>query len=147
MQIRFEADPHLPADQIEVILRAAQRTPQVQAIEQALTTTNLPGLPVKLADQIMLIKLAELVKIEVDDEELSYSLVDRVIKTTGHLNRVIPKLDQRFVQVSRSCVLNLDHLQSLENSWGSGMVARLTGGQKAAVSRRFVKVICERLGI
>ena len=54
---------------------------------------------------------------------------------------------RNFIQVSRHTVINIDHLESLSDSFSGNMTAKLTNQLKTDVSRRYVKLLMDYLGI
>ena len=77
---------------------------------------------------------------EVMDYLEQFSVVNQV---------VIPiKTDDRsFLQISRHAVMNIDHLESLSDSFSGNMMAKMTGGVKSSVSRKYVKSLMDYLGV
>jgi len=52
-----------------------------------------------------------------------------------------------FLQISRHAVMNIDHLESLSDSFSGNMMAKMTGGVKSSVSRKYVKSLMDYLGV
>ena len=53
----------------------------------------------------------------------------------------------KFLQISRHAVMNIDHLESLSDSFSGNMMAKMTGGVKSSVSRKYVKSLMDYLGV
>ncbi|MFR8938034.1 MAG: LytTR family transcriptional regulator DNA-binding domain-containing protein, partial [Streptococcus sp.] len=47
----------------------------------------------------------------------------------------------------RHAVMNIDHLESLSDSFSGNMMAKMTGGVKSSVSRKYVKSLMDYLGV
>jgi two-component system LytT family response regulator len=63
------------------------------------------------------------------------------------LNRIEQRLDPlHFFRVSRSCILRLDAIASLEPDVGYGLIARLRDGIEVEVSRRAAQQLRARMG-
>ncbi|MCB6443015.1 LytTR family DNA-binding domain-containing protein, partial [Streptococcus salivarius] len=71
-----------------------------------------------------------------------------IYQTTETLTRFQQRINSsNFIQVSRHAVINIDHLESLSDSFSGNMTAKLTNQIKTEVSRRYVKLLMEYLGI
>lgn len=149
MKVKFQKDPSLE-DEIEVEVRASAESGIVKRLINYLNNfgkkeRNL--LPVKTSERIVTVKRNELIKVEVQGTRLTYYTVSEVVKTTGRLYQVLENLNDDFVQVSRHSVINLDYLESLENSFAGNMVAILAEGLKTDVSRRYLPDLERELGL
>jgi two-component system response regulator LytT len=151
MNVKFQINQDLDDDEIKVIVQANQKTVTTRKIMEqieVMTMTQPKVLPIKVEDQLIMVKVAELILVEVAGEKLTFFTKSQIIETSGHLNSLIRQLaNLDFIQVSRHAVLNLNYLEALEAGFGGALVAKLTNGHKTAVSRRYVKQIEERLGI
>ena len=81
---------------------------------------------------------------EVMDYLEQFSVVNQVVIPTNfqhHINR------RSFLQISRHAVMNIDHLESLSDSFSGNMMAKMTGGVKSSVSRKYVKSLMDYLGV
>uniref|UniRef100_UPI00359CA208 LytTR family DNA-binding domain-containing protein n=1 Tax=Nosocomiicoccus ampullae TaxID=489910 RepID=UPI00359CA208 len=52
-----------------------------------------------------------------------------------------------FMQVSKSELLNIQMIKKVEPSFSGNLIAVMSNGQKVNISRRFVSILKERLGI
>ena len=63
-------------------------------------------------------------------------------------DRIQHRINRRsFLQISRHAVMNIDHLESLSDSFSGNMMAKMTGGVKSSVSRKYVKSLMDYLGV
>lgn len=112
------------------------------------TTTKFGILSVKTADEIILLRVADLILIDVEAGQLVITTTRQQILVKERLGHFVDRLGQaNFVQISKHAVINLDHLQSLSNSFSGNMTAELAGGNQALVSRRYVKTLMGHLGL
>ncbi len=151
MNIHFKADPNLPPDQIEITLAAQSETPAVrQLIDYLARYQALPSdiLPVRSDGQVQLIKVKEIILIDVSNTDLLITTLRRELTTKGRLNALLRKLKQPdFIQISKHAAINLNQLKSLENSFSGNMTAILTNGVKTSVSRKYLGALEQRLGL
>ncbi|MGT2907705.1 LytTR family DNA-binding domain-containing protein [Streptococcus dentiloxodontae] len=151
MDFRFEEVANLTAEEIEVLVRSQSLTSSVQRFLDyvAAYETEAPAIiPIKTADRIEMLKIADLIYVDVDGTNLiletfkgRYLIIERLYKFKERLN------NPDFVQVSKQSLLNINHLEALEASFSGNMLALLTGQRKLHVSRRYLKNLEQRLGL
>jgi two-component system, LytTR family, response regulator len=143
-----------PVDQerlVETIERARTRlgrpgwlgeqTERVAAATEAYETnrseTRLERLPVRHRDEILLIPVGEIATIIADGELLNIFTGDNRRFTINYrLKDIEPRLDPAiFIRVSRSAIVNLDHLASAAPVPGGTYVLRMQNGQEVQASR------------
>ena len=61
------------------------------------------------------------------------------------LEEILPP--RGFMRVTKSSILNIDQVESFAAVMGSRLEARLTNGEKIMISRQYVPVLRERLGM
>lgn len=151
MKVTYQQSNKVPDDEIEVRVTSNSKTPRVNQLLDYLTRFNqgqTATIPIKADDQFVIIKTADLLMVEVNQRELTFHTKDQVITTTGRLKDIQVRLTAtQFVQVSRYAIINMDYLQSVENSFSGTMIAKLAPGVKTTISRKYVPVIKEYLGL
>ncbi|RHW54077.1 LytTR family DNA-binding domain-containing protein [Lactobacillus bombicola] len=150
MKINFQRDPSVVESEIQVEIRAQEDDGIVKNLIKYLEkfgekSRNL--IPVKTTDRIVTIKYNNLIKIEVQATNLTYYTANEIVKTTGRLYQVLESLDDDFIQVSRHSVINLNYLESIEGGFAGNMIAILSDGLKADVSRRYLPQLERELGL
>lgn len=150
MKINFQRDPSVVEGEIQVEIRAQEDDGIVKNLIKYLEkfgekSRNL--IPVKTTDRIVTIKYNNLIKIEVQATNLTYYTTNEIVKTTGRLYQVLESLDDDFIQVSRHSVINLNYLESIEGGFAGNMIAILSDGLKADVSRRYLLQLERELGL
>jgi two-component system response regulator LytT len=151
MEIHFEQNEHLNNGDIEITLSANERSLEVEKlIEYLKSYQEMPPavIPVKSDDHVYLIKPENIILIDVSGTDLVVYTPDKSIPTKGRLYAFVNKLkNPDFIQVSKHAAININHLQSLEASFGSGMKAILTDQLKTDISRKYLSVLENRLGL
>lgn len=150
MQIRFQSDPSLGSDDLNITVSAVTKDDRVINLLNYLDKYNQGNnalIPIKTEDRILTIKQAELIKVEVTKSILSFYTKNDVIQTNGRLYQVLTRLNENFVQVSKHGIINLNHLVSLEAGFTGNMIAKLNFDQRADVSRKYLPELERRLGL
>lgn len=149
MKWHFRKDPVVK--ELEIILVKEsydQEVADLVAYLEAFGQARADVLPIKLADRISLIKLDQLISVEVVAGNLELVTVAATYQTREKLYKIKERLPKsNFVQVSKQSLININHLQYLEASFSGNMLAVLSQGQKVIVSRRYLKGLEKALGL
>lgn len=151
VDIRFQEDNNLEINQIDVLVSSRDLTPKVNQLMDyiRLYEEEAPRiLPIKTLDRIEMLKVNELVSLDVEGTRLILDTLKGRQVTTERLYKFQERLNNPdFIQVSKHGVININHLEALEASFSGNMLAILTGKRKVDVSRRYLKNLEKRLGL
>lgn len=93
-----------------------------------------------------LINASDIYYIESVDKTTFAYLEKEVLRTVGRLYQLRGKLEGAgFVQISKSCLLNLNVLESIHPLMNSRMEALLSNGEKMLVTRKYLGEIKKAL--
>lgn len=148
----FEKKLTLDNGQIEVVIRSKEDSARVQQLLHQLSSwskTVTDRLTIKTSDGLVVVKVADIVYLDVLDKELIiYLQQGTAVMTSQTLATFLKKTaNPDFVQVSKHAAVNINHLKALENSFSGSMLAKLAGNQQTMVSRRYVKALKQALGL
>ena len=151
MHYQFEEDSSLPKEAIEVLVRSGKYDQAVQDVLDYLARFNQEKtevLPVKTAMRTELLRVSDLILIDVDGSSLILETRHGRLVTNDRLYKFRARLNNPdFVQVSKHDVLNINHLKALESSFSGNMLALLTNDIKTDVSRRYLSDLEKALGL
>ncbi|CQR23673.1 LytTr family transcriptional regulator [Streptococcus varani] len=151
VDIRFQEEKNLEINQIDVLISSQDLTPRVKQLMDyiRLYEEEAPRiLPIKTLDRIEMLKVKELVSLDVEGTRLILDTLKGRQVTTERLYKFQERLNNPdFIQVSKHGVININHLEALEASFSGNMLAILTGKRKVDVSRRYLKNLEKRLGL
>lgn len=151
MDYRFEEDRELDLDALDVTVRSQSLTPPVQQFLDYLTNyqAEAPAIvPIKTADRIEMLRVADLILVEVDGTSLVLETLRGRFIISDRLYRFQERLSNPdFVQVSKQSLININHLDYLEDAFSGTMTAFLSKKLKTNVSRKYLKDLAARLGL
>ncbi|SEL05922.1 LytTR family DNA-binding domain-containing protein [Streptococcus equinus] len=151
MHYQFEEDSSLPKEAIEVLVRSGKYDQAVQDVLDYLARFNQEKtevLPVKTAMRTELLRVSDLILIDVDGSSLILETRHGRLVTNDRLYKFRARLNNPdFVQVSKHAVLNINHLKALESIFSGNMLALLTNDIKTDVSRRYLSDLEKALGL
>ena len=136
MRIRKKQDASLL--EVEVIVRYPVEDQEVERLlsvlhsldKQILCTGEYRGL---------LVNASDIYYIESVDKTTFVYLEKEVLRTEGRLYQLREKLESAgFVQISKSCLLNINVLESIRPLMNSRMEALLSNGEKMLVTRKYL---------
>ena len=151
MNIRFEPNPQLAPDTVNVTVEAAKLNAEALQVLQLLeenqnASSGLTRLPLLVDDKTIMVASQDLM--EVYQNELTVYTQEATYLVKGQLNKMLERLDGRdFVQVSKSALLNINHLHTLEMGFSGNMVALMTHKIKLGVSRKYLPALKQALGM
>lgn len=151
MHYRFEKIEALEPDEVQVLVQSQEKTKEVQDLLDYLSSydrEDVTVLPIKTNDRIEMLKVEDLIYVDVEGSYLILEACKGRFLTNDRLYKFAERLNNPdFVQVSKHALLNINHLEALEASFSGNMLAILTGQRKLDVSRRYLKYLEQRLGL
>lgn len=138
-------------EELEIILEKSQYDDEVLVMIQYLEKFGVGRaevVPVKTVDRIQMLKVIDIISVEVDGSQLVIETAEGRLVTTERLYRFKERVaNEDLLQVSKQSLINIQHLRILEASFSGNMLALLTNGIKTSVSRRYLKDLEKRLGL
>ncbi len=144
MKIKEEQD--LSCGEIEVIIKYPQKDRQVYRIIDFLQSFDMQ---IKCADDTAekMINIPDIYYIESVDKKTFVYLENAVYRTDFRLYQLKNKLQTYgFVQISKSCILNINALDSIRPLFNSRMEAALKNGEKVNINRSYLNEVKKALG-
>lgn len=149
MPITFQEDKECL--ELDVLVRKAAYDKEVEQLlaylgQFGLTTPEV--IPIKTSDRIQMIKLADLIAVDVEGTSLRLYTCQGQLLVTDRLYKFQEKVNSPdIIQVSKQTLINVKHLDYLEASFSGNMTAFLTNKVKVTVSRRYLKALEKTLGL
>ncbi|AYE37272.1 LytTR family transcriptional regulator [Companilactobacillus zhachilii] len=150
MKINFNQDDKIPKHEIDVTIKAANFSDEVQELMRKLEELNakFSAVPLSVDDRVVMVQIDQIIAIEVLDNELTIYTHERNYQLRGQLKKMAERInDGNFVQISKNTVINLNHLDSLEAAFSGNMTAFLTDDLKFSVSRKYLSDLKKQLGM
>lgn len=143
MKIRMEQD--LSCDEMEITIKYSQNDKQVNRIIDFLQSFDMQ---IKCdTDNIeRMINILDIYYIESVDKKTFVYLEKTVYHTDFRLYQLKDKLyEYGFVQISKSCILNINALESIKPIFNSRMEATLKNGEKVYINRNYLSGVKKAL--
>lgn len=151
MKLRFEEKSGISTKDPCVLIQAERLSDQAREVMDYLehfSVVNQVVIPIKTDDHLVMVKIDDIILAEIDKNVLTIYTVNKTYTIKETLTNFQHRINRRsFLQISRHAVMNIDHLESLSDSFSGNMMAKMTGGVKSSVSRKYVKSLMDYLGV
>ncbi|MEY8358512.1 LytTR family DNA-binding domain-containing protein [Anaerotruncus colihominis] len=143
MKIKTEQD--LSCNEVEVIIKYPQKNKQVNRIMDFLQSFDMQ-IKCDSGDTERMVNILDIYYIESVDKKTFVYLENAVYHTAFRLYQLKDKLQTYgFVQISKSCILNINALESIRPLFNSRMEATLKNGEKVNINRNYLNGVKKAL--
>lgn len=143
MILKTEQD--LTCSDIEILIRYAKMN---RHVERLITLIQSVDTQIKCNSESSehLVNAADIFYIESVDKRTFVYLEQSVYRTDFRLYQLVEDLAQLgFVQISKSCILNINALESIKSLTNSRMEATLKNGERLHITRKYLNGIKQAL--
>ena len=134
MQVKIEVSPeHTPP---RAVIYTDRITPEIQR-----------ALDILQAKDTFLLSEQEVYMIRVVGGETKLYTKKEEFRTRKRLYEVLDQLGSGFMQISKSCAVNLSYVQSVEASFGGSLLLKMRNGLSDYVSRKYLPDLKNYLGL
>lgn len=133
----------------EIIIKCSSLSPRVMELIKELKTKEVvEKLHVYLDGQIHFIEPSEVFYFEYVEQKVFVYCKTKVYEIKNKLYEIEEMLSNKdFIRVSKSTILNLNKISSIAPSFGGRFEASLKNGESIIISRQYVNVLKNALGI
>lgn len=143
MIVKLEKD--ISQKEIEVLIRYAEKTRMVERLQELIESVD-KTVKCRIDTGEIWIKASDIYYIESVDKRTFVYGDKAVYRTELRLYQLTEELmSAGFVRVSKSCLLNINMLQSIRPLMNSRLEATPANGEKINVTRKYIPEIRERL--
>ena len=121
-------------------------TEEIQKVSDLLQQDNGP-VTAYSEDRLVVLQPEEIYMVRVEDETTVIYSKENKYKSRKRLKEIYDQVGDGFMQISKSTVINLKYLDSMEAGFGGTMVLKLKHGCKDYVSRFYLKALKQYLGL
>ena len=121
-------------------------TEEIQKVSDLLQQDNGP-VTAYSKDRLVVLQPEEIYMVRVEDETTVIYSKENKYKSRKRLKEIYAQVGDGFMQISKSTVINLKYLDSMEAGFGGTMVLKLKNGCKDYVSRFYLKALKQYLGL
>lgn len=131
---------------IEVLIEYPEMSKTVKQLEAAVRSVDSIVRGQDDDNKTVLLKVSDIFYIESVDKRVFAYIADKVYRCEMPLYMLAEKLHYfGFVQISKSCILNINVMKSVKPVFNSRMEATLSNGEKLNISRKYLPQIKRKL--
>ncbi|HEM2792705.1 TPA: LytTR family transcriptional regulator [Streptococcus suis] len=147
MKVKLAISPDIVEDlvTIEAQVMSEQVTHLVSYIQNL--DKQRSSLTVKKGEQVYLVEHDEIVRLYLEDKVLQVETVETIYTSNLRLYQVKEDLPANFLQISQSEIIHIKQLDHLKLTANGLVKLVMKNGSVTYSSRRYLKVIKERLGL
>ncbi|HFI0038612.1 TPA: LytTR family DNA-binding domain-containing protein [Streptococcus suis] len=147
MKVKLAISPDIVEDLVTIEAQAMseQVTHLVSYIQNL--DKQRSSLTVKRGEQVYLVEQDEIVRLYLEDRLLQVETVENVYTSNLRLYQVKEDLPANFLQISQSEIIHIKQLDHLKLTANGLVKLVMKNGSVTYSSRRYLKVIKERLGL
>lgn len=145
MKISIQEGPEFA--ETEVIVRCREATPQVMSMVAALRVFD-QKLTGEREGRTFLLDARDVLYAETVDKRAFLYTADGVFETPLRLYELEERLASRdFFRAGKSIVVNFSQIKSIRPDFGGRLELTMTNGERLFVSRQYVPVVKQKLGL
>ncbi|HEL1708521.1 TPA: LytTR family transcriptional regulator [Streptococcus suis] len=147
MKVKLAISPDIVEDlvTIEAQVMSEQVTHLVSYIQNL--DKQRSSLTVKKGEQVYLVEHDEIVRLYLEDKVLQVETVETIYTSNLRLYQVKEDLPSNFLQISQSEIIHIKQLDHLKLTANGLVKLVMKNGSVTYSSRRYLKIIKERLGL
>lgn len=144
MQVKIEVSPeHTPP---RAVIYTDRITPEIQRALDILQAKDAPVLAERNG-RTFLLAGPEICMVRVEGGETRLYTEKEEFSTRKRLYELLDQLGGGFMQISKSCIVNLSCVESVEAGFGGGLLLKMKNGLSDYVSRKYLPDLKNYLGL
>ena len=144
INVRFERDK--TTDDIDVVIRAAEKDDQIVSLIEKLSTRESVKLTVLDRNNCScVIDEDEIVFVSADGKNVRITAASGIYRAKQSLQSIEEILSRKFLRVSRFELINLSMVRKYDFTIGGTLRIEFNNGMETWASRRYIPMIRERL--
>ena len=144
MKVSVEVTPGV--NEPYAVIYTAQVTEEIQRMIDLLGTGDAPVTAFR-EEKLVILQPNEIYMVRVEDGDTILYGAKQKYRSRKRLYEVSIQLGKQFMQISKSTLVNLSHLDSIEPGLGGTMLLKLKNGCRDYVSRKYLPDFKRYLGL
>lgn len=139
----------ISAEYIEpfAVIHTDKVTDEIQRIIDVLGTSEAPVTALKNEEDIIVLQPQDIYMVRVEDgDTVIYGAKERY-RSRKRLYELASQLGKQFMQISKTTLINLSYMDSIEPGFSGTLLLKLKNGNKDYVSRKYLPEFKKYLGL
>ena len=129
------------------VIHTDKVTDEIQRIIDVLGTSEAPVTALKNEEDIIVLQPQDIYMVRVEDgDTVIYGARERY-RSRKRLYELASQLGKQFMQISKTTLINLSYMDSIEPGFSGTLLLKLKNGNKDYVSRKYLPEFKKYLGL
>lgn len=129
------------------VIHTDKVTDEIQRIIDVLGTSEAPVTALKNEEDIIVLQPKDIYMVRVEDgDTVIYGAKERY-RSRKRLYELASQLGKQFMQISKTTLINLSYMDSIEPGFSGTLLLKLKNGNKDYVSRKYLPEFKKYLGL
>ena len=122
-------------------------TPEIQRVIDVLGTSETPVTAFQNEEDIVVLQPKDIYMIRVEDGDTMIYGAKQQYRSRKRLYELAEQLGKQFMQISKTTLVNLSYMDSIEPGFSGTLLLKLKNGSKDYVSRKYLPEFKKYLGL
>ena len=122
-------------------------TPEIQRVIDVLGTSDTPVTAFQNEEDIVVLQPKDIYMIRVEDGDTMIYGAKQQYRSRKRLYELAEQLGKQFMQISKTTLINLSYMDSIEPGFSGTLLLKLKNGSKDYVSRKYLPEFKKYLGL
>lgn len=145
MKVSIDISPE--HEEMHVVIHANKMTEEVQRLMDIFSTSVTPITALRNEEDIVVLEPQEIYMVRVENGDTIIYGEKEVYRSRKRLYELHEQLGSKFMQISKSTLINLSYMDSVEPGFGGSVLLKLKNGSKDYVSRKYLPDFKKYLGL
>lgn len=129
------------------VIHTDKVTPEIQRVIDVLGTSETPVTAFQNEEDIVVLQPKDIYMIRVEDGDTMIYGAKQQYRSRKRLYELAEQLGKQFMQISKTTLVNLSFMDSIEPGFSGTLLLKLKNGSKDYVSRKYLPEFKKYLGL
>lgn len=129
------------------VIHTDKVTPEIQRVIDVLGTSETPVTAFQNEEDIVVLQPKDIYMIRVEDGDTIIYGARSQYRSRKRLYELAEQLGKQFMQISKTTLVNLSYMDSIEPGFSGTLLLKLKNGSKDYVSRKYLPEFKKYLGL
>lgn len=129
------------------VIHTDKVTPEIQRVIDVLGTSETPVTAFQNEEDIVVLQPKDIYMIRVEDGDTMIYGAKQQYRSRKRLYELAEQLGKQFMQISKTTLINLSYMDSIEPGFSGTLLLKLKNGSKDYVSRKYLPEFKKYLGL
>ena len=129
------------------VIHTDRMTDEIKRLIDAFGRTRSPVTALVNEEDIIVLQPDEIYMVRVEEKDTVIYTKDRTCRSRKRLYELAEQLGEQFMQISKTTLINLSYMESIEPGFSGTLLLKLKNGSKDYVSRKYLGNFKKYLGL